>query len=128
MKRKMHGGAEKGIYQRARELRNRSTPAEEILWGYLKTKPLGYKFRRQHPYAVYILDFYCHQLKLVIEVEGSIHDKEAIKANDKLRQELLEQDEMTVLRFTNETILTEPESVISQIEQYINSNNESQQR
>ena len=59
------------MYQRARELRNNSTHAEIILWGYLKAKPLGYKFRRQHPYAIYILDFYCHSLKLCIEVDGN---------------------------------------------------------
>jgi very-short-patch-repair endonuclease len=73
MEGKMHNGAQKPIYQFARELRNNATYAEQILWGYLKTKPLGYKFRRQHPYSVYILDFYCHSLKLVVKVDGSIH-------------------------------------------------------
>jgi very-short-patch-repair endonuclease len=62
MKTKLHAGAEREIYQRARDLRNRSTPAEEVLWGFLKAKPQGYKFRRQHPYSAYILDFYCHAL------------------------------------------------------------------
>jgi very-short-patch-repair endonuclease len=57
MKRKMHAGAEKEIYQRARELRNRSTHAEDILWGYLKTKPHNIKFRRQHPYSILFLTF-----------------------------------------------------------------------
>ena len=70
MKNKMHAGANKFIFQRARELRDRETNAELVLWGYLKGKPLGLKFRRQHPYAVFILDFYCHALKLVIEVDG----------------------------------------------------------
>ncbi len=60
MKRKMHAGASKFLYQWARELRNKETHAERLLWGYLKTKPLGVKFRRQHPYSAYILDFYCH--------------------------------------------------------------------
>ena len=92
MKRKMHAGAEKEIYQRARELRNRSTHAEDILWGYLKTKPHNIKFRRQHPYSIFILDFYCHSLKLVLEVDGSIHNKDEVKTNDKQRQELLESD------------------------------------
>ncbi len=53
--------------------------AESILGGYLKTKPFGLKFRRQHPYSVYILDFYCHKLKLVIEVDGSIHYIDTVK-------------------------------------------------
>lgn len=63
---KMHSGAAKPLYQMARDLRNNATHAETILWSYLKTKPLGFKFRRQHPYSIYILDFYCHLLKLVI--------------------------------------------------------------
>lgn len=80
MKRKMHAGATNELYQRARELRNRSTHAEDILWDYLKTKPNNFKFRRQHPYSIYILDFYCHSLKLVIEVDGGIHDSTQAKA------------------------------------------------
>ena len=65
---------------------------KQILWGYLKTKSLGFKFRRQHPYSLYILDFYCHSLKLVIEIDGSIHEKEEVKENDKIRQQSLEID------------------------------------
>jgi very-short-patch-repair endonuclease len=115
----MHAGAIKPIYQRARELRNRSTHAEDILWGYLKTKPHGVKFRRQHPYSNYILDFYCHAFKLVIEIDGSIHDKEAIKENDKYRQNLLEADGLIVIRFTNKELLEKSETVIKTIEEII---------
>ena len=79
---KMHKGAQKPLFQMAREHRNKSTHAEEILWNYLKTKPLGIKFRRQHPFSIYILDFYCHSLKLVIEVDGSIHNLDEVKKND----------------------------------------------
>ncbi len=61
------------------------------MWGYLKTKPLGFKFRRQHPYYNYILDFYCHKLKLIIEVDGSIHDDEEIIKKDIERQKILEE-------------------------------------
>ena len=115
----MHAGAEREIYQRARELRDRSTQAEEVLWGYLKAKPQGLKFRRQHPYSVYILDFYCHALKLVIEVDGSIHNLEDVKANDQQRQGLLEKDGLTVLRFTNEEILTNLAEIINKVEYQI---------
>ncbi len=80
---KMHSGASKPLYQMARELRNNATHAETILWGYLKTKPLNHKFRRQHPYSIYILDFYCHSLQLVIEVDGSIHELKEVKENDR---------------------------------------------
>ncbi len=112
----MHKGALKPLYQRARELRNNSTYAESILWGYLKTKPLGYKFRRQHPYAIYILDFYCHSLKLVIEADGSIHNLPDVKENDDIRQKLLEEDGFKVIRFQNNIIIEKTETVIKEIE------------
>jgi very-short-patch-repair endonuclease len=81
---KMFAGAEQVLFERAAELRSQPTHAEEVLWSYLKIKPLGFKFRRQHPYLIYILDFYCHALHLVIEVDGAIHQKEEVKQNDKL--------------------------------------------
>lgn len=111
MESKMHGGAQKPLFQRARELRNKSTHAEEVLWGYLKTKSFGIKFRRQHPYSVFILDFYCHSLKLVIEADGSIHNLEEVEKNDIERQQLLEQDGLKVIRFSNEEILNSLEKV-----------------
>jgi cyclase len=119
MERKMYGGANKLLYQNARELRNNATHAETILWGYLKTKPWGCKFRRQHPYSIYILDFYCHSLKLIIEVDGSIHDLQEVKKNDMIREASLEKDGFQILRFRNERILTTPEVVIKEIENFI---------
>src|SRR5947209_16666284 len=119
MKRTMFKGAEKGIFERARELRKNGTHAEEVLWGYLKTKPFGFKFRRQHPYSIYILDFYCHALKLVIEVDGSVHKRDEIKENDLIRQGILESNGMLVLRFTNEIIQARLEDVIIQLNQIL---------
>ena len=87
--------------------------------GYLKTKPLGIKFRRQHPYSIYILDFYCHSLKLVIEVDGKIHEQPEVKLIDTERQILLEKDGLIVLRFTNELIEKLLEEVIKEIESFI---------
>lgn len=118
----MHAGAIKLLYQKARELRNNATHAEEVLWGYLKARPLGLKFRRQHPYSFYILDFYCHSLKLVIEVDGKIHDQADIKLNDRIRQEKIENDGLRVLRFTNERILLDVQEVILEIEKFIREN------
>ena len=120
----MHAGATNELYKRARQLRSQPTHAEDILWGYLKSKPLGYKFRRQHPYSIYILDFYCHQLKLVIEVDGNIHNLEEVKAADRERQNLLEQDGMVVLRCTNDKIINKQEEVIAYIEGFLNQRNE----
>lgn len=118
----MYAGANKFIFQNARELRSRETQAEIILWGYLKTKPLGIKFRRQHPYSNFILDFYCHALKLAIEVDGSIHLIDDVKANDIYRQRLLEDDGLQVLRFTNNDVEKHLEKVIIKIEEFITMN------
>jgi cyclase len=96
------------------------TEAELVLWEYLRQHPLGYKFRRQHPLGIYIVDFYCHKLKLVIEVDGSIHDLTAIKAADIERQRQLEMDGLIVIRFTNEEVLKTKEVVIEQINFLIN--------
>ena len=119
MDRKMHSGASKFHFQRARELRDNSTHSESLLWEYLKTKPHGIKFRRQHPYSVYILDFYCHSLKLVIELDGSIHNLPENKLNDEVRQQHLENDGLIVIRFTNDLVEKRFEDVIKEIEVFI---------
>jgi very-short-patch-repair endonuclease len=112
-------GADKLLFERAAALRRQQTFAEEILWDYLRTKPLGFKFRRQHPFASYILDFYCHRLKLAIEVDGSIHQKEDVKENDEIRQRQLEEEGLSFIRFTNDQIILRLEGVIQQIESYL---------
>jgi very-short-patch-repair endonuclease len=124
MKRRMFSGAEAFIFNRARELRGRQTFAEEILWTYLRSRPLGFKFRRQHPYSNYILDFYCHGLKLVIELDGSIHDPEEVKQNDEIRQRQLEQDGFTFLRFSNQEIKSNSEQVFQKIETFLRDKDE----
>lgn len=115
----MHNGASKLIFERAKELRLNATEAERILWEYLKAKPKGFHFRRQHPYGNYIFDFYCHKLKLVIEVDGSIHNRKDIKVSDQFRQRFIESDKICVLRFTNNEITSDLNRVISVIEQYL---------
>jgi len=67
--------------------------------GYLKTKPLGYKFRRQHPIGILHCRFFLLQLKLAIEVDGPVHTKEEIKKNDEERQKLIESEGIKVVRF-----------------------------
>jgi very-short-patch-repair endonuclease len=67
--------AKPGIFKNAKELRKSMTEAEEILWKHLRNNKLnGLKFRRQHPLDIYIADFYCHQKKLIIEIDGGVHD------------------------------------------------------
>ena len=119
MGRNMHGDASQTLYQLARQWRNNATNAENILWGYLKKKPLGFKFRRQHPYSVYILDFYCHRLKFVIELDGGVHDVEDVRQNDITRQRLLEKEGMLVVRFQNEQVEKHLNDVIKFIEDFL---------
>ena len=104
----------------ARSHRRTETPAEAALWALLRNRRLlGHKFRRQHPYSNYILDFYCHALKQVIEVDGSIHNNEDVKINDAKRQTFLQNDGLTVLRFQNDLITKTPEKVILVIEDFL---------
>jgi cyclase len=103
------------IFKRAQELRYHSTPAEIKLWEYLRSKPSGYKFRRQHPISPFVTDFYCHALKLVIEVDGSIHNKEEVKQADKSKQWSLETEGIQVIRFTNHEIENQFEIIITSI-------------
>jgi cyclase len=119
MKKKMFLGADNLLFENAKALRYNPTPAELILWSYLKQKPLGYKFRRQHPISIYIADFYCHSLRLIIEVDGGIHDEPDIRAKDMERQKNLEAEDIFFLRFTNEQVEKDVEYVIKTIEEYM---------
>ena len=103
------------IFKRAAELRNHPTDTEVLLWNYLRQSQLGIKFRRQHPASCYILDFYAHQIKLAIEIDGSIHSLEEINKNDIDRQAYLEGLGIRFLRFTNTEIKMELDKVISVI-------------
>lgn len=116
----MFYGASKLLFERAKELRGNMTAAESVLWEYLRQHPLGYKFRRQHPLGIYVVDFYCHKLKLVIEVDGSVHGEQGVREADEERQRQLELEGLKVIRFTNEEVLKTKEIVIEQINLFIN--------
>ena len=111
----MHFGASYLLFKRAEELRKFPTPEEDIIWGFLKGNQSGVRFRRQHPLLFYIADFYCHQIKLVIEIDGSVHDKEDLKINDAIRQKEIEDLGISVLRFTNSQVNNNPELILEQI-------------
>ncbi len=82
------------------------TPAEKRLWSALRNKQLdGLKFRRQHPVGNFILDFYCPACKLVIEVDGKIHDRPSQINRDRARTAKLMEYGYTVLRFRNEQVI-----------------------
>ena len=92
------------------------TMAEKKLWGYLrKGRTMGVKFRRQHPISRFISDFYCHQAKLVIEIDGGYHYEKEQAESDKGRQVELENLGLMVIRFRNEEITENVEDVLSRI-------------
>ncbi len=107
-------GASLNIKSKARELRKEMTVAERTLWKRLKCKQQkGKYFRRQHPYGIYILDFYCFEAGLAIELDGKIHMER--KEYDTERTEFLESSGLKVLRFRNEDVERKLEWVITVI-------------
>ena len=115
----MHAGAKPELFRFAEKLRTEMTEAETKLWEYLKLKPLGFKFRRQHPFNIYILDFYCHRAKLGIEIDGEYHNFKKQKQLDNKRTADIEQLGLYKLRFTNNEVLNNFEAVVQLIESYI---------
>jgi very-short-patch-repair endonuclease len=98
----------------ARRLRRNMTPAERILWEALKGKKLsGLRFRAQHPVGPFILDFYCPARKLVVELDGGVHEEQA--GYDEARTQQLEDYGYHVIRFRNEEVLTDLPSVLERI-------------
>jgi type I restriction-modification system DNA methylase subunit/very-short-patch-repair endonuclease len=109
-----------GLVERARELRQKQTPAEELLWELLRSRRfMGLKFRRQHQVGDYLVDFYCHDRRLVVEIDGSVHDEHRQAKKDKARQHYLESLGNTVVRFRNERVLDDSRGVLSNLAQAI---------
>ena len=101
-----------------KELRNNSTPAEAALWDMLKNKQLeGRKFRRQASIEHYIVDFFCPSERLIIELDGAVHNHPAVAENDMHRDERLSSMGYTVLRFENKEVFNMPEHVLDEIRQ-----------
>jgi len=113
----MYFGASPAIFKLAKELRKNETEAEKILWARLnKNQIRGLQFRRQHPINMFIADFYCAKFKLVIEIDGSIHDIPEYQEHDQGRSAIFEDFGITVIRFTNEQIMNEIDYTVKQIE------------
>jgi very-short-patch-repair endonuclease len=103
------------IRQRARELRRQMTPAEKLLWDRLRDRRLaGLKFRRQHPLGCFVADFYCAKHRLAIEIDGSSH--QTWQEYDATRTSVIEEMGCRVIRFRNEQVLDDIESVLAAIE------------
>jgi len=121
MKNRLFLGAAPEIFENAKRLRYEMTPAETLLWTHLKSDHFKERFRRQHPLASYIADFYCHKHKLVIEIDGSIHNELEVAAADIERQQYLENQGLKVLRFTNYQVFNQLETVLQIIQQHTSS-------
>jgi cyclase len=116
----MFEGASFLLFENAKQLRNKRTPAEEVMWMHLRKGISGYKFRRQHPIGTYIADFFCHKAKLIVEIDGSIHNNDEIKKNDFIRESDLEKLGYTIGRFTNDEVSKQIETVLNKISEIVN--------
>lgn len=106
---------------KARLLRKTMSKPEVMLWQQLRKKPLGIKFRRQHPIGSYIVDFYCPSAKLAIEVDGMAHDMGTIPEHDRRREWELSQQGVETIRISAQDVLHDAEDVADRILRYVQS-------
>jgi very-short-patch-repair endonuclease len=99
----------------AQRLRRESTDAEALLWKLLRGKQLGFKFRRQHPIGRFILDFYCAETRLAIELDGGQRAEGPQAARDVCRDEVLRRAGVRVLRLFDDELLMNPDAVVEAI-------------
>ena len=113
-------GTSREIVETARQLRQRQTPAEIILWDALRGKrAFPERVRRQHAYGQYILDFWIPAARIAIELDGSIHDDAFVSAQDDHRTAWLASQDIQVLRFPNDMVTNDIAKVITAIKQAI---------
>ena len=104
----------------ARRLRREQIREEQQLWRALRPgRFAGFKFRRQHPFEPYVLDFYCHELKLAIQVDGGQHNEPAGRVHDARRDAFLVNNGIRTLRFWNNQVLAETEAVLEAVYQAV---------
>jgi len=116
----LHLDAESHLIRKAQYLRKQETMAEKILWDKLKNRKCGdLKFRRQHPIHYYVADFYCHEERLIIEVDGEIHSVLSIKEHDKNRTAELNRYGIRILRFSNEQVINNTQEVVKAIIEFV---------
>lgn len=104
----------------AKELRRKMTPAEKLLWREIRANKLGVRFRRQQVIAGFIVDFYCHQASLVVEVDGDIHDLQ--KEEDERREKVLSALGLRVVRFRNDEVGRNLSAVVGRIRELLSIN------
>jgi len=108
----------------AKILRKRMTKIESVLWQELRRKKLGVKFRRQMPFVFedyhFITDFYCADKRLIIEVDGKIHNDQEIKGYDEFREDVFKQAGYKVIRFKNDEVIDNLDKVLVKIKSIVN--------
>jgi len=114
-------GATPILFKNANQLKQNRTEAEELLWQALRNKQIeNCKFRRQHPMGNFIADFYCHEKKLIVEVDGGYHNEAEQKEYDAARTQAINEFSVRVMRFTNEEILNSLPEVLKKIAEKLN--------
>jgi very-short-patch-repair endonuclease len=110
-------GAGPELLRIAGDLRKSMTPAERVLWERLRNKKIkGYRFRRQHPIKDFIVDFFCYDALLVVEVDGEVHNDPHQSERDEQRSIILKRLGIKELRFTNQQVINQTDEVINKIE------------
>jgi very-short-patch-repair endonuclease len=109
----------KSEQEKRRSLRNNTTYCEKIVWLHLRKKQLGYRFLRQYSVDHFVIDFYCPELKLAVELDGDVHEIPEQKEYDIARQKYLEAFGIKFVRITNEEFLGNPNKAFSKIEEQI---------
>ena len=111
-----------------RSLRRNETKAEEFFWRYVRNRKLnGIKFQRQFSFVFnvsgqikyFIADFYCHEFKLIVEIDGDVHLSNEQKEKDKFRTDRLNELNVKVIRFTNDEIMNDIDKVLNTIKTYL---------
>ncbi|WP_129126132.1 DUF559 domain-containing protein [Geomonas oryzae] len=117
MPRATHSKLPDNVREFARHLRVSQTDAESLLWLLLRNRRFGYKFRRQHPAAGYVLDFFCCEAGLCIELDGGQHNRLHAATSDHQRTKDLEKHGIHVIRFWDDEVLKQTEAVLERIYQ-----------
>jgi very-short-patch-repair endonuclease len=121
VEREMYFGAKPDLFKLAKEMRKNPTRAEKMLWHILrKYRIKGFPFRQQHPIYIFIADFYCPKLKLVIEVDGDIHFNDESQEHDDGRSGVMEKFGIKVIRFTIKQVLYNQPIILEQINEFMN--------
>lgn len=116
----LHKGAPIRNFRYSRENRKQFTEAERRLWECLRNRKLhGYKFRRQHPISDFMADFYCHECKLMIELDGEYHNTVEQRQYDEGRTYELNELKIKVIRFTNREVIDDIDFVLDETGAYL---------